>query len=204
MMAVNSFVKRFKNIHARYVQISSKKPYITAMITGGSILTLSDMTAQYLSSNFVKNYKYDFRRTVALGLFGTFYYGLVARKIYFVYELVLGPNKPMLKALIDCGLHSPFILLPCFYFMTGLIKGQSVNSITTQLSEEWWTSSTATFAYWLPMMWVNFKYCSPQTRIFFIATMSWAHKSALSWYSNRNRVKQRMQSLDFMEVAVQA
>ena len=163
------------------------------MATGGFILTISDGTAQYLSSQFIENYKFDWRRTLALCTFGTFYYGLIARKIYFIYELTLGPGRPILKAFIDCSIHTPFLLLPCFYFMTGIIKGQSVNGIALQLKDEWYTCSTASLAYWVPMMWFNFRYCTPQTRIFFIATMSWIHKSALSWYSNRNRVAQRIQ-----------
>ena len=161
------------------------------MMTGGSILTISDMTAQLVSSRFIDNYRFDLQRTFALGLFGTFYYGLIARKLYFIYESVFGPGRAMLKASIDCAAHTPFLLLPCFYAITGTVKGQSPMEIYEQFKAEWWTSSTASIAYWYPMMFINFKWCTPQTRILFIATGSWIHKSALSWYSNRNRVAQR-------------
>eukprot|EP00483_Globobulimina_turgida_P011601 UN11623 len=187
---LKSLGKPLRLLHSNYLKISSNKPYFTAMVTGGSILTISDCTAQLITSKFRDNYKFDWRRTLALCTFGTFYYGLIARKIYFVYELLLGPSKPILKAFIDCAIH-PIIFIPFFYFITGTVKGQTPKQITLQLNNEWYTCYTAFFAYWLPMMWFNFKYCTPETRIFFIATMSFLQNSALSWYSNRNRVKQR-------------
>lgn len=190
-MNIKSLTRSFKGIYQRYYDISTNKPYITAMITGGSILTVSDLTAQWLTSKFTANYKFDFRRTLALGTFGVFYYGLIARGLYSIYERAIGPGRPLLKTMVDCGVHTPFLLIPCFYFSTGFIKGQTFSEITSQLKQEWWTSSTASLAYWLPMMWFNFTYCTPQTRILFICILSWMHKSALSWYSNRNRVRMR-------------
>jgi len=191
-----SFVSQARNIRVHYNQISGNKPYITAMLTGGSILTISDLTAQFVSSRFTDNYRFDLRRTFALCAFGTFYYGLIARKLYFVYESVFGPGRAVLKASVDCSIHTPFLLLPCFYAITGTFKGQTPIEIYEQFKKEWWTSSTASIAYWYPMMWINFRYCTPQTRILFISTGSWFHKSALSWYSNRSRVQQRMKEAE--------
>ena len=166
---------------------------VSAMITGGSILSISDLTAQCISSCFIENYKIDLQRTLAMGVFGTFYYGLIARKLYFVYESVFGPGRVVTKAVIDCCVHTPFVLLPCFYAITGTVKGQSPTQVYEQFKSEWWTSSTASVAYWYPMMMFNFKYCTPQTRILFISCTSWIQKTALSWYSNRTRVARRAQ-----------
>eukprot|EP01084_Bolivina_argentea_P174009 301421_1 len=188
-----------KSIHKNYVATSLNKPFITAMITGGSILTISDFTAQKISSRFIDNYVYDYRRTIALGVFGTFYYGLIARSIYFVYERFIGPGRPVIKSMIDCCVHTPFLLIPCFYYITGTIKGQKLSEINTQLKSEWFVSSTGSVLYWIPIMWFNFRYCTPETRIFFIATLSFLHKTALSWYSNRNRMKERLKMLQEKE-----
>jgi len=160
------------------------------MMTGSSILTISDVTAQWISSWFTEHYRFDGQRTLALCLFGTFYYGLAMRKIYFVYESVLGPGRPVFKAVVDCAVHTPFVLLPSFYVTTGLVKGQRPLEIYEQFKREWWTSSTASVAYWLPMMVFNFRFCTPQTRILFISATAWIQKTALSWYSNRDRVDQ--------------
>ena len=177
--------------HVPFASVPPKP--LSAMITGGSILSISDFTAQTVSSRFIDNYRFDTQRTLALCLFGTFYYGLVMRKLYFVYETAFGPGRPLFKAMIDCTVHTPFLLLPCFYAMTGAVKGQRPMEIYEQFKAEWWTSSTASIAYWLPVMLFNFRYCTPQTRILFISSTSWVQKTALSWYSNRSRVEQRAQ-----------
>ena len=45
-------------------------------------------------------------------------------------------------------------------------------------------------------MYISFRFFTPETRIFYITTCSFAHKTALSWYSNRTRCKQRMEEYD--------
>jgi len=165
------------------------------MITGSSILSISDVTVQCLSSWFTENYRFDARRTLALCAFGAFYYGLPMRKIYFVYESVIGPGRPVFKAVIDCAVHLPFVLLPSFYGITGMVKGQRPLEIYQQLKEEWPTSSAASFVYWLPLMMLNFRYGTPQTRVLFLSCTSWTQKCGLSWYSNRGRARVRAQEL---------
>ncbi len=77
--------------------------------------------------------------------------------------------------------------------MTGAIKGQSPNEIMSQLRKEWLTASLGSVVYWIPVMALNFRYMLPETRILFVTACSFLHKSALSWYSNRERVrKQRL------------
>merc|ERR1712087_633904 len=122
----------------------------------GCIVSISDLTAQFLTSRVNGHLQIDWRRTAALCVFGTFYYGLIARKIYFVDESFFGPGRALLKATVDCSVHTPFLLIPCFYTITGAVKGQSLEEMRVQLRDEWWTASTASIAYWLPMMWLNF------------------------------------------------
>lgn len=188
---VMSYIARLQSVHSSYHRTSTRRPYLTAMITGGTLLSVSDLTAQFVTSRFVENYTFDLQRSFALCMFGTFYHGIVSRKIYFIYEYLWGPGRPFLKTFVDCGIHTGFSVIPCFYMMTGLLKGQSANQIYDQFQREWITSWTATSVYWTPLMFINFKYCSPQTRILFVSSGSWVHKSFLSWYSNQQRVKDR-------------
>ena len=109
-----------------------------------------------------------------------------------MYDKLLGPGKAILKANIDCAVHTPFLLIPTFYFVTGTIKGQKVNEVAIQLRNEWFNASFYSWLYWTPLMYINFRYMSMQYRIMFIVTLSFIHKTGLSWYSNRERVKQRM------------
>jgi len=184
-------LQRGKTIHLNYVAFSAKHKYIAAMATGGGVLTFSDLTAQCLSSRFVDNYTFDTRRTFALWIFGTFYYGIIGRSIYTVYEVMFGPKRAWAKAFMDIGPHTWMVLIPSFYFITGYAKGYDTAHITQQLRKEYLVSSSGTALYWLPVMYVSFKYCTVHTRILWITVFSFAHKTALSWYSNRERVKER-------------
>lgn len=178
-----------------YKNFSKTKPYICASITGFSVLSISDITSQKVSK-WNTNYPYDYRRTVGLAMFGFLYYGFACRKIYFMYDKLFGMGKPILKSVIDCTLHTPFLLLPSFYFITGTCKGDSVHKIYEQLKSEWIVTASGTSAYWIPLMLISFRYMTPETRILYITSCSYIHKTALSWYTNRERVQNRMEKFD--------
>eukprot|EP01083_Nonionella_stella_P053456 141416_1 len=184
----------FKKIRLGYVRISSQNPYFTSSLTGGCILTFSDYVAQSMSAIYSDGYSYDGRRTLALGSFGFFYYGFVSRTIFWLYDVCLGAGaqRVLAKTLIECIGHTYTLFIPSYYFITGIIKGNTILQIKQQLRHEYFASSSATMCYWMPLMWFNFTYCRLQTQILFLSTFSFIHKTALSWYSNRNRFKQRL------------
>eukprot|EP01084_Bolivina_argentea_P307354 531241_1 len=137
-----------------------------------AILGSADAAAQYLSTIYVDNYKYDVRRTMALSVFGFFYYGFVSRTIYWFYDIYFGPGKALTKTVVESLLHTYSIFIPSFYFITGTVKGYSVSEIKQQLKDEYFASAGGTMTYWLPLMYWNFKYCKLETRIFFVSTFS--------------------------------
>ena len=50
----------------------------------------------------------------------------------------------------------PFMLLPCFYLITGLAKGQKLNEITEQMKSEWVVASTGTnFSFFFTYFWIE-------------------------------------------------
>ena len=181
-----------KIVQRNYVAFSPKHQYLSSMVTGGSILTVSDSAAQYLSSKWINNYQFDYRRTLSMFMFGTFYYGIIARSVYSLYDVILGPKNAMVKAFMEIGPHAWMLFTPAFYYSTGIIKGYDTEYITNQLKNEYLTASTGTALYWTPVMFASFRYCTIHTRILWVASFSFIHKTALSWYSNRTRVKERM------------
>eukprot|EP01084_Bolivina_argentea_P262310 443538_1 len=189
-------VQSCRMVHNNYVSLSSKHKYLTAMFTGGSILTISDCTAQYLSSRLTENYTYDFRRTLSLFTFGTLYYGFIYRSIYSIYDLAFGPKNVLIKVFVDCGPNTFFLLIPSFYYITGYVKGYNTQYITNQLKNEYLSSSFGTALYWAPIMFISFRYFTIHTRILYITICSFFHKTVLSWYSNRNRVNERINNIN--------
>ena len=186
----------FRTIHRNYVAFSANHKYITSILTAGGVLTVSDCTAQYWSSKWINNYQFDYRRTLSMLCFGLFYYGILARTIYSVYDIMFGPKNALLKAFMDIGPHTWLLFVPAFYYSTGLIKGYDIDYITNQLKKEYVTAASGSAIYWAPVMFVSFRYCTIHTRILWITTFSFIHKTALSWYSNRTRVSERTAMLN--------
>lgn len=185
----------FKTAHRNYVAFSAKHKYITSISTAAVMLTVSDCTAQYLSSRWINNYQFDYRRTASMVVFGMCYYGIVARTIYTCYDLLLGPKNALIKVALDVGPHTWVIFTPLFYYITGIVKGYDINYITNQLKREYLTATFGTTIYWTPIMFVSFRYCTIHTRILWLTCFSFFHKTVLSWYSNRTRVKENMKPI---------
>jgi len=149
-------------------------------------LFCSDLTAQFVVS---RRSELDDRRLLAVSSFGFFYYGFIMKAIYIGYDLVLGPKRALVKTILDCVVHTPFGVIPAFYFLTGVIKGQTTEQWTTQLRKEWFDASFGSVAYWTPVQIICFRYIPQHSRIAFVSFASFFHKIWLSWLSCRNRTK---------------
>ena len=57
-----------------------------------------------------------------------------------------------------------------------------------QLKKEWRDASGFSVLYWMPLMFVGFRYVPQEMRILYITGFSLVHKAVLSWFSNRHRV----------------
>lgn len=136
---------------------------------------------------------WDKRRTLGMTTFGLFYYGFPCKLLYMSYERVLGPGVPIVKAVFDSCVHTPFVLIPSFYFVTCTVKGQESHGPKgwiQQLEREWYVASTASAAFWVPAQIICFRFLPLTCRVQYICTLSLFQKAGLSWYSNRTRVEQ--------------
>jgi len=171
---------------AKYAAVSNKRPYLVSSVSATAILTCSDLTCQAverLISGQQPKPAWDWRRTLSLAVFGCLYYGGPMKFIYLTYDrLTLGPGK---KTIIDVCLHTPFLLIPSYYMMTGPIKGFTLNDSFMNLQAQWFESSTGSVAFWLPMAALNFRFVPPHSRVLVISCFSFIHKAWLSWISNR-------------------
>jgi protein Mpv17 len=183
-------------VTAPYIRWSSSNPYITSAISAGCILFAADISAQSLKQGqFIlqgDRKLWDYNRTLSLSAFGMIYYGGPCKALYFLYDRFLSPKQFITKALIDCCIHTPFLLVPCFYYITGFFKGDNLEKITTQLRKEWFVASTGSVAFWLPMQLICFRYIPQHSRIVYVTFCSFLHKTWLSYLSNRDRQLDRM------------
>jgi hypothetical protein len=196
---------------------SARSPYSASILTGGTILCCSDVTAQWITQWAMSrehrrplHFQWDRRRTLALSTFGALYFGLVCKRVYHLYDYVFlklnnrrwmahrrdsrcarpwnGKQIATYKSLVDCCVHMPLGIMPAFFGITGLIKGQSVEEIVAQFRAEWLTASLTSCVYWIPLMIFQFLFVPVGARTFYISIVSFFQKVALSWYTNRARM----------------
>ena len=89
--------------------------------------------------------------------------------------------------------HSPLLLVPSFYLITGHVKGQSLSATLAQLRDEWLTASFGTAVIWTPVCVLNFRFVPQHSRILVVSVVSFVHKTWMSWLSNRQRHGERLQ-----------
>ncbi len=172
----------------RYASASIAQPHLVAGGTACGIITVADLTCQGVVQRDPEN-GIDWRRTAGLAVFGAWHYGGPCKGLYLLYDRVLG-NSPTLrtaasKMVLDVYVHSPLLLVPSFYVITGVVKGQTIDESVAQLRREWFQAAFGTACFWTPACLINFRYVPQHSRILFVSVLSYAHKTWLSWLSNR-------------------
>jgi hypothetical protein len=172
-----------RNLGSTYARLSGENPHIAAALTGGGILGTADYCAQKITGIEV----WDRERTLALSAYGFLYYGGPMKFFYLRYDRHIGPGRPLVTAFVDVCIHTPFFLLPCFYTLTGTIKGQSLSTTFNQFQNEWLEASFGSIIFWFPAQYLCFKYVPQHSRVVCVSFCSFFHKLWLSWVSNRVR-----------------
>lgn len=89
---------------------------------------------------------------------------------------------------VDVWLHTPLLLVPTFYLITGLTKNgldfAGLQASVAQLRREWLAASLGSVAFWTPMSSANFAFIPQHSRILFVTAAGFGHKFWLSYWSN--------------------
>lgn len=170
----------------QYTYLSESSPHLTAAASAGTILFMADGIAQAISpSKNGDTSGWDLRRGFASATFGFVYYGFPCKYFYFLYDRIFGSRRVLTKALVDCFIHAPFVLLPAYYGITCSLNGLSYKEWTGKLKEEWASAAFGTVAFWTPVQIVCFKYVPMHARVLWVCSCSLFHKTWLSWMSNK-------------------
>lgn len=174
-----------------YAEKSTERPYLAAFLTGGAMCSGADVFAQCLTTKDEKGrFKWDIRRTLSMMAFGSVWYGGPVKALYLGYARFIGEGTiraALTTAATDCSLHTPFLLLPAFYFSTGLLQGMSINQVKDKMQTEWFAASTTMVGFWLPVCTANFFFVPQHSRILFVGCFNFLNKTWLSWHSNKLR-----------------
>jgi hypothetical protein len=181
----------------RWDQLCRKKPYLVAGRSSCFFLVVGDIMAQSLTAP--PEAEWDVRRSIAMASWGLLWYG--GPQQYFwvrLYPRVIGRGTPKLAlttAFADSVVNQMVAYVPCFYMLTGIIKGQTLAESFEQLKREYWSACLGQASFWAPLQYMNFRYVPIHRQTFVVSIANVVNKTWLSWLSNRQRVaEQEMQS----------
>lgn len=149
MMAV---IERYLGrLYTWYGQRATMWPFTTAFLTGMSIVSASDVTAQVLE----RRPALDKKRLAAMALYGGLYSGIGHRVLYATLERAVPASlglwrRTAVQVSISQFLHTPFMQLPIFYISTGLIQGRTVEQISALMRDTYGYTLWHNYAFWLP------------------------------------------------------
>ena len=185
-----------QRVGAAYASVSTERPHAVAGLTASGIISSADVTCQLLFQRDAAK-GLDWQRTLSLTAFAAWHYGAPAKYLYLTYDKVLGRTAysasaaAALKMGFDVYVHSPLLLVPSFYLITGTVKGQTLAQTLAQLRNEWLEASFGTAVFWTPLCYLNFRLVPQHSRILFVSVGSFLHKTWLSHLSNRARHRER-------------
>jgi len=173
-----------------YTIFSITRPFLCSSVTGLTLLSMSDVMAQFLTSKD-SSFKWNRKRTLGMALFGGLYYGTFLKGFYIAYDVVIGSGalwQALAKTFCDLMINSPIFMIPMYYGITCAVQGYSKKDAMTKFEKEFMTSWLGTIGFWLPGCTANFYLVPPPYRVLFISSLSFLHKTWLSWFTNNKKV----------------
>jgi len=109
--------------------------------------------------------------------------------LYLAYDRFFGVGKAWQvvskKLIVDVCLHTPLALIPSFYIITGLLRGDSLEASINHLKSCWLTASFGCLFFWLPVCTLNFAFVPQHSRILAVNVGNFFNKSFLSYLTKR-------------------
>ncbi|CAE7331058.1 mpv17 [Symbiodinium natans] len=191
----------------RYAELATRWPHLVSGMTSSAILTSADMFCQGIIQQPGPE-GLDYRRTAGLASFGLLWYGGPCKWLYLCMDRWLGAKATFqnvaAKTFVDVFLHTPFGVVPGFYFVTGAFKGDSLAQTREQLKSEWMQASMGSSMFWTPAQIGNFWLVPQHYKIAYISVLSFFHKTWLSFLSNKERYAATLPATPLSSLAVAA
>jgi len=166
-----------------------------------------DFIAQKIeTSDSINNPKYDFRRSIYLGILGIGLNGFVLLSWYKVLDRFIGAQRGTIEILKKCFLDqlfyapvSIFFFLSTAYYAHDLknmedSKVYDIKTISDPDSEFWETFLKGWIFdcfFWPFVNWIGFKHIKLHFRPSYVCIAQLMWQSFLSWYSHRKIIDKR-------------
>jgi hypothetical protein len=174
-------------------------PYMMAYCTcfaKGCVATSIAMATEPSKSSDEKNLRRFFNYAA---VFGGVYCGMGQHFLYnSLYPRLFGATQSFsvagMQIMTECCVANPFIAMPLYYCCKAVIEGEgTVESGLAQYREEFWQVFQEYCLFWVPAHVVTFGFMPPQFRIAWVASVSVAYLSRLSFVSHQTELEEARQ-----------
>lgn len=177
----------------RFAAAARTRPFLTSGLTSGASMWATDVGMQQLTAH--EEDGWDWRRSLSMLTWGLVWYGGPQQFFWTrLYPRLIGQgtaNQAAMKVVADVVVNPLFAYIPCFYLLTGLVKGYSVDQSLDFLKKEYVEACFGMSAFWAPVQFANFRFVPLHLQTYVVCVANVVNKSWLSWLSNRARVDER-------------
>jgi len=164
-----------------YTRQTVSRPWTTAILTGTTIVSASDLTAQALEGNA----EVDYTRLGALAAYGGLYAGAGHKVLYAFLERVVPHHwslmeRTLSQMALSQFVHTPFIQLPVFYGLTGWARGYDRERIEANLRDTYQTTLVRNYIFWLPTTGLMYAVVPLHLRVLVMNSASYFWNTGLS------------------------
>ena len=98
-----------------------------------------------------------------------------------------GSSAHALGCSIADNIHDGTLMIPSYFISVGLMQGDALEATLGNLRREWWPSYLAGCAFWIPVMWLNFRVVPATYRVRVMAASNMCWSVIIDYLAHRSR-----------------
>jgi len=150
----------------------------------------ADLTVQVTCNKPQEIGDLNLQRVISYSMFGLLYAGGFQVVLYRRFDQYFGMGSAMRQALVkvaaDCPIHAPFIYIPSFYLITGMVQGLGFSGSLTKLRDNYNETMQCYLMLWAVPMFVLFRCVPARYRVLFLASGAFFEKCVYSLMEQRS------------------
>ena len=167
---------------------------IKKSVAFGGILAGADATIQIIQRQAkLRQFEFDWKSLQRHGLVGSSVIGPLLYSWYYVLDKVLpGARTKTVLLKVACDLIIANLAYYCaFYYSITFLKNKNHEQAKEVVKNKVAKTYVIGMLYWGPLMAINFKYLSPQSRVIFVAIATYIEMNGLCIVSRSSGKKEK-------------
>lgn len=179
-------------IFAIYRESLNARPRLTNAVVSMTIALTADISAQsmeFVRGNGLHSFVWDFERTRALCLTSALYNGLILTN-WFMFLSWLFPRADLkaafAKLALSQSLLQPFVYVPFFFLVHGLLLGQRLHQIGTELTTNYFALLFRLWTLFMPSRLLMFIIVPVKYQVLWDSVVSFLWQVVLSLFESKH------------------